>query len=42
MDNTNQSVRVISVFHSTTLTFQSTRAMKIIENHNGSAFIKII
>lgn len=33
---------VLSVFHSTTLTFQSTRAMKIIENHNGSAFIKII
>jgi len=29
------------VFHATTHTFSSTPAMKIIENQNGKAFIKI-
>lgn len=32
---------VLSVFHATTHTFASTPAMKIIENQNGKAFIKI-
>ena len=32
---------VLSVFHATTHTFSSTPAMKIIENQNGKAFIKI-
>ena len=32
---------VLSIFHSTTHTFTSTPAFKIIENHNGKAFIKI-
>jgi hypothetical protein len=31
---------VLSVFHSTTQTFDGTGAVKIIENHVGSAFIK--
>lgn len=31
---------VLSVFHSTTQTFDATPAVKIIENHLGSAFIK--
>jgi len=31
---------VLSVFHSTTHTFSGTNAVKIIENHNGKAFIK--
>jgi ATP-dependent protease ClpP protease subunit len=32
---------VLSVFHATTHTFSSTPAMKIIENQNGKAFIKL-
>lgn len=32
---------VLSVFHSTTQTFIGTPAVKIVENHNGRAFIKI-
>ena len=32
---------VLSVFHATTHAFSSTPAMKIIENQNGKAFIKI-
>jgi hypothetical protein len=31
---------VLSVFHATTFTFDSTPATKIIENHIGRAFIK--
>ncbi len=31
---------VLSVFHATTHTFSGTNAVKIIENHNGKAFIK--
>lgn len=31
---------VLSVFHATTHTFNATAAVKIIENHNGNAFIK--
>ena len=31
---------VLSVFYSTTLTFDATPAVKIIENHLGQAFIK--
>jgi len=31
---------VLSVFHATTHTFNGTTAVKIIENHNGKAFIK--
>jgi hypothetical protein len=31
---------VMSVFHATTLTFSSTIAVKIIENHLGNAFVK--
>jgi len=31
---------VLSVFHATTHTFNGTNAVKIIENHNGKAFIK--
>ena len=30
----------LSVFHATTHTFNGTTAVKIIENHNGNAFIK--
>ena len=30
---------VLSIFHSTTLTFDHTQAIKIIENHKGKAFI---
>jgi len=33
---------VLSIFHATTLTFGNTQAVKIIENQNGRAFIKII
>lgn len=32
---------VLSVFHSTTITFSGTMACKIIENQNGRAFIKV-
>lgn len=32
---------VLSVFHTTTHTFSGTPAVKIIENHNGKAFVKI-
>jgi len=32
---------VLSVFHATTHTFNGTTAVKIIENHNGKAFIKV-
>jgi len=32
---------VLSVFHATILTFSSTGAVKIIENHNGRAYVKI-
>ncbi|RLF69028.1 MAG: serine protease [Thermoplasmata archaeon] len=32
---------VLSVFHATTHTFSGTPAVKIIENHNGKAFVKI-
>lgn len=32
---------VLSVFHATTHTFNNTTAVKIIENHNGRAFIKM-
>ena len=31
---------ILSVFHATTHTFNGTNAVKIIENHNGMAFIK--
>jgi hypothetical protein len=31
---------VLSVFHATTIAFDSTAAVKIIENHQGKAFIK--
>ena len=31
---------ILSVFHATTHTFNGTNAVKIIENHNGKAFIK--
>jgi hypothetical protein len=31
---------VLSIFHATTHTFGGTNAVKIIENHNGKAFIK--
>jgi predicted amino acid-binding ACT domain protein len=31
---------VLSVFHTTTHTFNGTNAVKIIENHNGKAFVK--
>ena len=31
----------LSVFHATTLTFSGTPALKIIENHNGRAFVKM-
>lgn len=31
---------ILSVFHATTHTFAATNAVKIIENHNGKAFIK--
>ncbi|MCL4557982.1 MAG: serine protease [Deltaproteobacteria bacterium] len=31
---------ILSVFHATTHTFNATPAVKIIENHNGKAFIK--
>lgn len=31
---------VLSIFHTTTHTFNKTRAVKIIENHKGNAFIK--
>lgn len=41
MEN-NQKIQdlVLSVFHATTHTFTGTSAVKIIENHNGKAFIK--
>ncbi len=32
---------VLSVFHATTHTFNGTGAVKIIENHNGNAFVKV-
>ncbi len=32
---------VLSVFHATTITFDKTPAVKIIENHEGRAFIKL-
>ncbi|MDP3049705.1 MAG: hypothetical protein Q8N12_09825 [Thermodesulfovibrionales bacterium] len=32
---------VLSVFHATTHTFNGTGAVKIIENHNGKAFVKV-
>jgi len=40
---TNQQLQdaVLSVFHATILTFNSTGAVKIIENHNGRAYVKI-
>lgn len=31
---------ILSIFHATTHTFNGTNAVKIIENHNGKAFIK--
>lgn len=31
---------ILSVFHATTHTFNGTNAVKIIENHNGNAFVK--
>ena len=31
---------ILSVFHATTHTFDGTNAVKIIENHNGKAFVK--
>ncbi len=31
---------VLSIFHATTHAFSATRAVKIIENHKGNAFIK--
>ncbi len=33
---------VLSVFHATTHTFDGTNAVKIIENHKGKAFIKMV
>ncbi len=38
-DQTIQDL-ILSVFHATTHTFNATSAVKIIENHNGKAFIK--
>ena len=38
-DQTLQDL-VLSVFHATTHTFDGTPAVKIIENHNGKAFVK--
>lgn len=32
---------VLSIFHATTHTFSATGAVKIVENHNGKAFIKM-
>ena len=32
----------LSVFHATTHTFAATNAVKIVENHNGRAFIKLL
>ena len=32
---------VLSIFHATTHTFNGTGAVKIIENHNGKAFVKL-
>ena len=39
----NQTLQdlVLSVFHASTITFTMTPASKIIENHNGKAFIKL-
>jgi hypothetical protein len=31
---------ILSVFHTTTITFNKTSAVKIIENHLGKAFVK--
>jgi len=39
-DQTLQDL-VLSVFHASTITFTVTPASKIIENHNGKAFIKL-
>jgi len=39
-DQTLQDL-VLSVFHATTITFDKTLAVKIIENHEGRAFIKL-
>jgi hypothetical protein len=33
---------ILSVFHATTHTFSGTPAVKIIENHLGKAFIKMV
>ena len=32
---------VLSIFHATTITFTQTLAVKVIENQNGKAFIKL-
>ena len=39
-ENQNEQDLFLSVFHATTHTFTGTPAVKIIENHNGRAFIK--
>lgn len=33
---------VLSVFHATTITFTGTQAVKIVENHNGRAFVSAV
>ncbi len=40
-DNTLQDL-VLSVFHTTTITFDNTPAVKIIENHIGNAYIRVV
>ncbi|MCK4298056.1 MAG: serine protease, partial [Planctomycetes bacterium] len=39
-DDKDFAEKVMSVFHATTITFDSTAALKIIENQRGDAFIK--
>jgi hypothetical protein len=39
-DQTLQDL-VLSVFHATTITFDKTACVKLIENHEGRAFIKL-
>ncbi len=33
---------VLSVFHATNITFQQTKIVKIIENHNGNAYVRVL
>ena len=41
-DNPKLQDAVLNVHHTCMLTFSATPAIKIIENHNGTAFIKMI